>query len=409
MPFKQLDIRNAEGQRLAARLELPLDEAPEAWALFAHCFTCGKDIKAAYHISKALAARGIAVLRFDFTGLGESEGEFAATTFSSNVDDLVAAAGYLESHHQAPALLIGHSLGGAAVLQAAARIPSARAVAVIGAPAEPTHLARHLGAARERIQRQGEAEVELAGKTVRLRTEFLEDLEKHRMEATIRGLHRPLLILHAPQDEVVGIDNAGQIFQAARHPKSFISLDAADHLLSRTADARYAGAVIAAWAERYLGLATEGREAGAPADNRVTVRTGRNGYVTDIRVNRHSLTADEPIAAGGHDRVPSPYYLLIAALGACTAMTLRMYADRKQIPLEAAVVRLRHEKIHAADCRDCDTREGRIDRIERDIELQGDLDAKTRQRMREIADKCPVHRTLQGEIVVDTRLREEGS
>jgi putative redox protein len=349
------------------------------------------------------------VLRFDFTGLGESEGEFAATTFSSNVDDLVAAAGYLERHHQAPPLLIGHSLGGAAVLQAAARIPSARAVAVIGAPAEPTHLARSLGSARERIQRQGEAEVELAGKTVRLRKEFLEDLETHRMEATIRGLHRPLLILHAPQDEVVGIDNAGQIFQAARHPKSFISLDAADHLLSRNADARYAGAVIAAWAERYLDLATERREAGAPADNPVTVRTGRNGYVTDIRVNRHSLTADEPAAAGGQDRGPSPYDLLIAALGACTTMTLRMYADRKQIPLEAVVVRLRHEKIHAADCRDCDTREGRIDRIERDIELQGDLDAKTRQRMREIADKCPVHRTLQGEIVVDTRLREEGS
>jgi uncharacterized OsmC-like protein/alpha-beta hydrolase superfamily lysophospholipase len=409
MTFKRLDIRNAEGQRLAARLELPLDEVPEAWAIFAHCFTCGKDIKAAYHISKALAARGIAVLRFDFTGLGESDGEFADTTFSSNVEDLVAAAGYLEQQHQAPALLIGHSLGGAAVLQAAARMAAVKAVAVIGAPADPTHVTRHLGAARERIQRQGEAEVELAGKTIRLRKGFLEDLEKHRMEETIRGLNRPLLILHAPQDEVVGIENAGRIFQAARHPKSFISLDAADHLLSHPPDARYAGAVIAAWAERYLGLERERQEARSPEDNRVTVRTGRNGYVTDIRVNRHSLTADEPASAGGDDRGPSPYDLLTAALGACTAMTLRMYADRKKIPLEAVVVRLKHTKIHAADCRDCDTREGRIDRIEREIELLGDIAPDTRKRMREIADKCPVHRTLQGEIVVHTRLQEDGS
>jgi len=407
MPFQPIEFRNAEGQRLAARLELPADEAPEAWALFAHCFTCGKDIKAAYHIAKALAARGIAVLRFDFTGLGESEGDFAATTFSSNVEDLVAAADHMAQHFRGPALLIGHSLGGAAVIQAARRIDAVRAVAVIGAPSDPRHLARTLGPAGERIRERGEAEVQLAGRTVRLQRRFLEDLDTQRMDAALKALDRALLVLHAPRDEVVGVDHAARIFQTARHPKSFVSLDDADHLLSRPADARYAGAVIAAWAERYLGLDPERQEAADPSEGRVTVRTGRDGFLTDIRMGRHRLTADEPLALGGQNLGPSPYDLLTAALGACTAITLRMVADRKGIPLEAVVVRLAHAKIHAADCRGCDTREGRIDRIEREIELIGDLDGPTRQRLRAIAGKCPVHRTLEGEVVVDTRLKEE--
>jgi uncharacterized OsmC-like protein/pimeloyl-ACP methyl ester carboxylesterase len=406
MKSTPLTIVNTAGIALSARLDLPLEGAPEAFALFAHCFTCSKDLKAVANISRALTRNRIAVLRFDFTGLGDSSGDFADTTFSSNISDLVDAAAFLDQAYEAPRILIGHSLGGAAVLQAAAKIPSAVAVVTIGAPADPGHVKQHLAGAMDQLDSQGEAGVELAGRQFRIKKAFLDDLEKTRMDRTIGTLGRALLVMHAPLDTIVGIENAGRIFTLAKHPKSFVSLDQADHLLTSAADSQYAGAVIAAWAQRYLPPRKD-RSRRAADDSRVVARTGRQGVVTDINVNGHHLIADEPKSVGGTDLGPTPYDLLAAGLGACTSMTLRMYADRKGWPLKAAVVRLHHSKTHAADCKDCDTADGRVDHIDRELELIGPLDASQRQRLRAIADKCPVHRTLHSDISVSTRLKDD--
>jgi uncharacterized OsmC-like protein/alpha/beta superfamily hydrolase len=403
---QRLEIPAPGGHRLSALLDLPVDGAPIAYALFAHCFTCSKDLKALYHISRTLTRDRIGVLRFDFTGLGESGGDFADTSLGSNVEDLLTAAEFLTSRFEGPQLLIGHSFGGAAVLQAAAAIPSCRAVVTIAAPADPRHVSKTLGPVAEAIASEGEAKVTIADRSFTLRRKFLDDLEAIDPEATIRNLNRALLVLHSPLDEVVGIENAARIFQAARHPKSFVSLDQADHLLSNLADSRYAGAVIAAWARRYLATPSRVSGGSVAGDNRITARTGVGGFLTEILVNRHSLVADEPLAAGGTDQGPSPFDLLVAALGACTAMTLRMYADRKRWPLEAATVRLKHDKIHAEDCETCETREGMLDRIEREIEIQGPLDSGQKQRLLQIADRCPVHRTLTSEVQIQTRLKE---
>ncbi len=406
MQTERLDFENESGQRLAARLDLPVDGVVMAYALFAHCFTCGKNLKAATRISRALTARGIAVLRFDFTGLGESEGDFADTDFSSNVDDLVAAAGYLEQEHQAPQILLGHSLGGAAVLQAAHRLPEVRAVATVAAPAEPGHVLAMLEGSRETIEQQGSAEVSLAGRRFRIGRRFLEDLDGEHMEREIRDLRKPLLVLHAPLDRQVDVDNATRIFGQAKHPKSFVSLDRADHLLSDPRDAEYAGTVIAAWASKYLDVPREQRRRPDPADNRVVVQTGASGYRSEILANGHPLVADEPESVGGTNTGPGPYELLLAGLGACTGMTLRMYADRKSWPLEGVTVELAHRKVHVSDCLDCETAEGKVDEIQRELRLAGPLDAEQRQRLLEIADRCPVHRTLESEIKVRTRLAD---
>ncbi len=406
MQFLKLSFANAQGQQLAARLDLPLDEKPRAHAIFAHCFTCTKNFKALVHINQALTGEGIAVLRFDFTGLGESDGDFAATNFSTNVADLVAAARYLEAHFDAPSLLIGHSLGGAAVLQAAVQIPSCKAVATIAAPAEPAHLTRFLKDRGNEISVAGEAEVTIGGRPFKITRQFLDDLKRPRLEQTLEQLQRPLLILHSPHDEIVSMDNAERLFEMARQPKSLVSLDDADHLLSRHEDCVYVGTMLAAWSKKYLRLlGAEPAPASVP-DHRVLARTGRTGYQTEIIANGHRLIADEPIALGGSGTGPNPYDLLLSALGACTSMTLRMYADRKQWPVEAIRVRLKHDKIHAADCRHCETKDGKVDRIEREIELSGPLDPEQKQRLVEIAERCPVHRTLQGEILVETSLKE---
>ncbi|HXF65843.1 MAG TPA: alpha/beta fold hydrolase [Burkholderiales bacterium] len=395
----------ALGAPLAARLDLPASP-PAAFALFAHCFTCSKDTLAASRISAALTERGIAVLRFDFTGLGGSGGDFANTNFSSNVADLVAAAHWLRAHHQAPRILVGHSLGGTAVLAAAGEIPEAAAVATIGAPYEPVHVRRLLAPALAQIETEGDAEVRLAGRSFRISQRFLEDLERHGMKERIAGLRKALLLFHSPRDTTVEIENAARIFLAAKHPKSFVSLDDADHLLTRREDAQYVAAVLAAWASRYLG---EDRRSAAQAPaaehGSVTVaETRESRFAQDIAIGRHRLRADEPVALGGADTGPSPYDLLLAALGACTSMTLRLYADQKQWPLERVTVRLRHRKAHAEDCAECETREGKIDRIEREIEIAGALDEAQRQRLLEIANKCPVHRTLRSEVWIPTRL-----
>ena len=408
MKQKKITFANEQGVQLAALLDLPEDEQPLAFALFAHCFTCGKNLAAAMHIARALSRQRIAVLRFDFTGLGESEGEFAETTFSSNVRDLIAAARFLEENYQAPRILVGHSLGGTAALEAAGAIPSVAAVATIAAPCHPRHVAALFKEAREEIERAGEATVRLAGREFDIRREFLDDLETQQTREKVARLRAALLIMHSPRDLVVGIDNAAEIYQAAKHPKSFISLDPADHLLSRREDSRYAGEMIAAWVRRYLETAEEAVPAEV-IDNRVTARTGAEGFRTDLFANGYALVADEPEAYGGSGQGPSPYDYLQAALGACTSMTVQMYARRKQWPLESAIVRLRHEKIHAEDCTRCEEKDGKIDRFERELELKGALSADQRRRLLEIAEKCPVHRTLQGEVLIDTRLREEAA
>jgi putative redox protein len=403
--YQKLTFTNKRGEKLSAQLDLPVDGRPGAYALFAHCFTCTKNLKAVVNINRTLNREGIAVLRFDFTGLGESEGDFSDTTFSSNVEDLISAAEFLETTFQGPQILIGHSLGGAAVLQAASSIPSAKAVATIGTPGDPKHVNHLLKSSREKIETEGEAEVMLGGKTFKIKKQFLEDLEQTRMHETLRNLRKALLILHSPLDEIVGIDNAAQLYQVARHPKSFISLDRADHLLTDANDSIYVGSMIASWGKKYIDLSREaGSEADSPED-RVMVRTGKDGFRTEIMVRGHSLIADEPISAGGKDRGPTPYEYLSAGLGACTSITLRMYADRKSWPLDSINVRLAHRKIHAQDCESCETQKGYVDEFEREIELVGPLDDLQRERLLQIADRCPVHRSLHSEIRVKTHMK----
>lgn len=406
MQSKKLEFANAAGQKLSARLDLPVDGKPIAYALFAHCFTCSKNIKAIGHISRALTLERIAVLRFDFTGLGESEGEFADTNFSSNVEDLLWAAEFMQEEYEAPTILIGHSLGGAAVLQAAERIPSSQAVVTIAAPADPGHVKFALGHTKEIIERQGEAHVDLAGRRFKIKKQFLDDLESVHMQKTIENLNRALLIFHSPTDDVVGIENAARIYKAARHPKSFISLDKADHLLMNPNDSRYVGSVIAAWATKYIDVDRRNAKREQVTEKRIVARTGQAGFLTDILVNDHSMVADEPLAVGGTNLGPTPYDFLVAGLGACTSMTLRMYADRKGWPLDSVTVRLKHQKIHSDDCETCDDSTGMLDLIDRDIELAGPLDNEQKKRLKEIANKCPVHRTLQSEIVINTTLKE---
>jgi uncharacterized OsmC-like protein/alpha-beta hydrolase superfamily lysophospholipase len=404
MAGRRITFPGADGQLLAARIDAP-PGPPRAWALLAHCFTCGKDLRPLARIAQALAAEGIAVLRFDFTGLGESEGDFAGTDFSSNLDDLVAAADYLRREHAAPQLLVGHSLGGCAVLGAAHRIPEVRAVATIGAPSEPSHLLATLRGAHDEIAERGQAEVLLAGRRFTVRRDLLEDLAEQKVAACVENLGKPLLVFHSPVDGVVGVDHARRIFEAARHPKSFVSLDDADHLLlANPDDAAMVGHVLAAWAARYVDPAPPPEVRGI--EGLVTVLGGAAGLTHQVIARDHRLLADEPVAVGGTDAGPTPYEYLLAGLGACTAMTLRLYADRKQWPLEGVRVHLSHDHVHAEDCAGCEGTPKKLDRIDRRLEIAGPLDAEQRQRLAEMADRCPVHRTLTGTIEVRTVLEE---
>lgn len=387
MPTQSIRFPGRRGHELAARLDTPA-APPRAFALFAHCFTCSKDSKAAAYVAQALAARGIATLRFDFSSL----------EFSSNLEDLVAAADWLRDTHQAPQILAGHSLGGAAVLAVAGRIPEVRAVATLGAPFDPshvTHLVKDPKAAGDDLQ------VSIAGRQFRVAKNFFDDLAGQKAAETIGALRKPLLVFHSPRDTVVDIENASKIFLAAKHPKSFVSLDRADHLLTQKDDAQYAATVLAAWASRYL----EADSApGAAVPGVRVAEAGEGRFAQLITLGRHHLRADEPASVGGDDSGPSPYDLLLAGLGACTSMTVRLYAAQKKWPLARVTVDLAHDKVHATDCAECETREGRIDRIERVLTLEGDLDEAQRARLLEIANKCPVHRTLHSEVWVPTKL-----
>ena len=402
MPNQKVVFENQSGHALSGILDLPIGP-PVGYALFAHCFTCSKNLKAAGNIARALNDAGIAVLRFDFTGLGQSEGEFADTNFSSNVTDLLAAVDYLAEQYEAPSILVGHSLGGTAVLQAAPQVESAVAVATIGSPSEPAHVSRMFADSEEALREHGEATVNLGGRPFLMKQQFLDDLDKQDLRSTIGSLRKALLIMHAPLDNVVEIDNASALFVAAKHPKSFVSLDNADHLLSRETDSRYAGHVLAAWASRYLPEVTAA-EALQANEGEVVARTRLGGFRSDVRLGDHRLVADEPRSVGGTNLGPTPYDLLSGALATCTSMTLRMYANHKGLDLESATVRVKHDRVHAEDCVDCETADGKIDEFRRTISLEGDLTSAQKKRMLEIADRCPVHRTLHGEIKVRSKL-----
>lgn len=388
---------------LSGRLDLPVTGDPVGYVLYAHCFTCTKSLKAIGRITETLAHRGLATLRFDFTGLGSSEGEFSDTNFTTNVADLHAAAAFLQRDAMAPEVLIGHSLGGSVVLAGAGALASVRAVVTLAAPATPSHVRRHIAHDLDVIEVEGEAQVDLAGRPFTIKRQFLEDIDGVDLEHSIAALGLPLLVMHSPIDNTVGVENAAAIFTAARHPKSFVSLDSADHLISDDADARYAAEVIATWANRYVAGDLTGHSQPdfvAEAPESVTIVRIEDGFRTEIISNGFPLIADEPVSVGGTNLGPTPYDYLLTALGSCTAMTLRMYADKKGWPLESVTVRLTHRKVHARDCAACETESGLIDHIERKIEMVGDLDEEQRDRLSGIADRCPVHRTLHNEVVV---------
>lgn len=402
MTTEKFQFPGSDGQLLAASLDLP-DGPPVAYALFAHCFTCGQNVLAAKRIAEGLAKHGIATLRFDFTGIGASEGEFANTTFSSNIGDLVLAADHLRKTRRAPSILIGHSLGGAAILAATSMIPEAKCVATVGAPSDPSHVTHWFKEQIPEIIEKGELEVSLAGRPFRIKREFLDDIAEHRLTETVAKLHKPLLIFHSPTDNTVGINNATHLFVAAKHPKSFISLTGADHLLSQKRDAVYVADMIAAWAMRYLDAPETVTDTVPEMPDGVVVQESRTSHLQQtISAGRHRMIADEPVSVGGHDTGPAPYDFLLAALGACTSMTMRLYADRKSMPLDRITVALKHGRIYAKDCEECETKEGMISKIDRVITMDGNLDAEQRKKLMEIADKCPVHRTLTSEIKIVT-------
>jgi uncharacterized OsmC-like protein/fermentation-respiration switch protein FrsA (DUF1100 family) len=405
---QRLEFKGHSGATLAARLDMP-NGPVRAYALFAHCFTCSKDLLAVRRIAAELARVGIAVLRFDFTGLGSSEGEFASTNFSSNVDDLLAAADYLRQRYEAPSLLIGHSLGGAAILAMAGKVAEARAVAVIAAPSDVGHVLKNFGSNLETIERQGEAEVELAGRRFRIMKQFVEDVHSVKLDEAIATMRKPLLILHSPLDGTVGIDHAARIFQAARHPKSFVSLDQADHLLTRPEEAGFAAQVIAGWASRYI--RSDQPQGEEPLEHVRVMETGEGKFQNAVQAGRHRLFADEPQSVGGLDSGPSPYDFLSVALGACTSMTLRLYAEHKKLKLGRINVDVSHNKLHAKDCEECTEAErgsgSRIDRFERVISVEGEISEELQGKLAEIAGKCPVHRTLESVSKIRTVVKTD--
>lgn len=406
MKTEKTTFLGSAGQELSAHLDLP-PGPPRAVALFAHCFSCGKDLKSARRLTSRLTDQGFAVMRFDFTGLGNSDGDFADTNFSSNVADVLAAADWLRQTYAAPSLLIGHSLGGAAVLAAAPKIPELTAVATIGAPSDPGHVAHLFSCALDDIEEHGQADVLIAGRTFTVKQQFLDDIAGARLDEALAALEIPILIMHAPEDTIVSIDNAEQIFSHASYPKSFVALDGEDHLMSEPAQAEHAADLLATWADRYVPdhPAASDDVIVAAAEGEVVVSERGTGTFTQvIRVaNRHALLADEPLGIGD-DTGPAPYDLLLAALGACTSMTVRMYAARKKWPLEHVAVRLTHAKVHADDCAACESETGKVDVIERELVFDGPLDVEQRAKLREIADRCPVHRSLRDETVITTAL-----
>ena len=402
MSSQKITFENSAGEILSARIEFPINQKPHNFVLFAHCFTCNKNFKAVRHITRSLTAEGFGVLSFDFTGLGESEGDFADTTFSSSVDDLICAANYLQENYKSPTMIVGHSLGGAAVILAASQFDKIKAVVTIGSPSAPQHVKNLLQSGIDEIKEKGIADVSIGGRPFKIKKEFIDDLDNQNLLKLIGAMRKSFLFLHSPQDNIVGIENASELYKTAHHPKSFISLDGADHLLSNEKDARYAGDVIANWAKRYVEI---------PKQKEITSKNlivayldTKEKFTTQIKADLHTLTADEPVSLGGNDFGPSPYQLVASGLAACTVMTLRMYANHKKWDLQEIYCHVRHEKTHAVDCEECENPKAKIDKFTRELEIIGDLDVQQKQRLLEIADKCPVHRTLESKVQIETTL-----
>ena len=400
----RLEIENRKGLKLQAYLELPANQKPNHFTIFAHCFSCNSNFNAVKNISRSLSNHGFGVLRFDFTGLGKSEGEFAESHFSANVEDLLDVSNYLEKHYKAPSLLVGHSLGGAAVIVAASKLEHIKAVATVGAPATVSHVTHLFSHGTDDIQEKGDVEVKIGGRPFKINQDFVNDFGKTDLPKIIKKLRKPILVMHAPFDKVVGIENAHQIYHNAIHPKSFISLDDADHLLSKQTDSIYVGNMIGTWVERYF----------EPEDNNMISSNGEqlvghlnlleDNFTTSIQTKKHSFIADEPTNIGGDDFGPSPYDFLSAGLAACTVMTLKMYADRKKWDLHEVFVYITYSRKHSDDLDIEVDKPTRFDHLQKKIKIVGNLEEKQRNRLKEIASKCPVHKTLQSKIIIDTTL-----
>ncbi len=403
MTSKKVHFTNSNNYKLSGKLEFPINQKPHAFAVFAHVFTGNKNLTATRNIARSLTQNGIAVLRFDFTGLGESEGAFAESTFTSNVEDLVAACDFLKENYEAPKVIVGHSLGGAASIFAASKIDSIQAVATIGAPSEPAHVKHLLKSKIEEINKLGRAKVNIGGQIFEIKREFLEDLESNSMLEILKNFRKALLVLHSPQDSVVDISNAAHIYHNAFHPKSFVTLNGADHMLTSREDGQYAGNVISSWVNRYIDKDNNQRSK-LRTHKQVVARLIDEGFTTDIIAGKHDLTADEPVDLGGEEFGPSPYELLSASLASCTAMTLQMYARRKKWPLKEVKVHVSYERSYLKDCEHCDEKDRRLDQFNREIEIEGPLDEKQRNRLLEIANKCPVHKTLEANSVIQSSL-----
>ncbi|MFN4764254.1 alpha/beta fold hydrolase [Gillisia sp. Q332] len=403
MSSEKVKFKNQEGFELHGKLELPIDQVPHNFVIFAHCFTCNKNFFAVKNICDALTDKGFGVLRFDFTGLGESEGEFSDSNFSGNVEDLLSAAEFLKANYKSPTLLIGHSLGGAAVYFAAQHLPKVKAIATLGAPSSINHVRHLIKENLEEINKKGKAVVNIGGRSFSIKKQFIEDLEKKDLTKVLPELEKSILILHSPQDNIVAIENAEELYIAAKHPKSFVSLDGADHLLSDKKDSQYAGNIIGSWAIRYLEIPVL---KALESNHEVAANLGNSGFTTRIKAGNHHLVADEPVEAGGNDFGPDPYQLLAAGLAACTSMTIQMYARRKKWDLETVETHINHSKSYAVDCEDCENSSAKIDTFEREIVLTGALDEKQKKRILQIADKCPVHKTLHEKVQIITTLKK---
>jgi uncharacterized OsmC-like protein/alpha-beta hydrolase superfamily lysophospholipase len=402
MKIERLNFKNKDGLKLSARLYLPLDEPPRFYAIFAHCFTCSKNFKAVSNISNTLSRLGIAVLSFDFTGLGNSQGEFEDTRFSSNVDDLIAAADFLEKNFEAPKLLIGHSLGGSAVIFAAAQLDYVEAVVTIGSPANPKHVKKLFESDLETIRKEGAAKVNIGGRSFMIKKDFVDDLETKNLPELISEMRKAFLFLHSPQDRIVDISNAAELYQKAHHPKSFISLNGSDHLLSEESESQYAGELISTWSKKYLPLEILENDI---KGHQVKVRLFGDSYTSEVKTPYHHLLADEPKDVGGANLGPTPYDLLMASLGACTVMTLKMYTERKGWDLKEIIVYLDHDKVHKSDSEDFENKGSKVSRFTRSLEIKGDLNEEMREKLLEIANKCPVHRTLHEDIIIETKFK----